>query len=150
MGEHASLAPRGGSVAPDPLVVYPIEGTLADAEESFEDGEGFLVVAPDDLQKSKPVAGSLMESRFRTRASTPGYSMSATSFTLSRTCGWSFAGADFPATKALTLALPPKSLRFATRSFGSDSVRGELQIFDANQQFTTHRSVQQQLPLTEQ
>ncbi|HLK85834.1 MAG TPA: hypothetical protein VKT27_04945 [Candidatus Binataceae bacterium] len=57
MGEHASLAPRGGSVAPDPLVVYPLEGALADAEESFEDGEGFIVIAPDDLQKSNTSGG---------------------------------------------------------------------------------------------
>src|SRR5262249_41877133 len=57
MGEHASLAPRDGSVAPDPLVVYPIEGALADAEESFEDGEGFIVIAPDDLQKSNTSGG---------------------------------------------------------------------------------------------
>jgi hypothetical protein len=57
MGEHASLVPRGSSVAPDPLVVYPIEGALTDAEESFEDGEGLVVIAPDDLQKSNTSGG---------------------------------------------------------------------------------------------
>jgi hypothetical protein len=57
MGEHTSLAPRDGSVAPDPLVVYPIEGALGDAEESSEDGEGFIVIAPDDLQKSNTSGG---------------------------------------------------------------------------------------------
>jgi hypothetical protein len=57
MGEHASLVPRDSSVAPDPLVVYPIEGALTDAEESFEDGEGLVVIAPDDLQKSNTSGG---------------------------------------------------------------------------------------------
>ncbi len=61
VGEHAGLAPRDSSVAPDPLVVYPIEAALADGDESFEDGEGFIVVAPDDLQKSNTSGGEPYE-----------------------------------------------------------------------------------------
>jgi len=61
MGEHAGLAPRESSVAPDPLVVYPIEAALADGDESFEDGEGSIVVAPDDLHKSNTSGGEPYE-----------------------------------------------------------------------------------------
>ena len=61
MGEHAGIAPRDSSVAPDPLVVYPIEAALADGDESFEDGEGCIVIAPDDLQKSNTSGGEPYE-----------------------------------------------------------------------------------------
>jgi hypothetical protein len=57
MGEHASIAPRGGSIAPDPLVVFPIEAALAEGDDAFEDGEGFIDIAPDDLQKSNTSGG---------------------------------------------------------------------------------------------
>jgi hypothetical protein len=61
MGEHAGLAPSKGSIATDPLVVYPIEAALADGDESFEDGEGSIVVAPDDLHKANTSGGEPYE-----------------------------------------------------------------------------------------
>lgn len=61
MGEHAGIAPRDSSVAPDPLVVYPIEAALADGDDSFEDGEGCIVIAPDDLHKSNTSGGEPYE-----------------------------------------------------------------------------------------
>jgi hypothetical protein len=61
IGEHAGLAPRDSSVAPDPLVVYPIEAALADGDESFAEGEGCLIIAPDDLQKSNTSGGEPYE-----------------------------------------------------------------------------------------
>jgi len=61
MGEHAGIAPRDSSVAPDPLVVYPIEAALADGDEAFEDGEGCIVIAPDDLHKSNTSGGDPYE-----------------------------------------------------------------------------------------
>src|SRR5712692_9613883 len=47
MGEHPSLAPRTDSVAPDPLVVFPVEEALA----LCEDGVESIIIAPDDLHK---------------------------------------------------------------------------------------------------
>ncbi len=60
MGEHPSLAPRDDSVAPDPLVVFPVEDALAQAKEGFEDNEA-IVVAPDDLHKSNTSGGDPYE-----------------------------------------------------------------------------------------
>jgi len=61
MGEHPSLAPRDGSAAPDPLVVFPIEDALAQCEEGFEDGEGAIAIAPDDLHKANTSGGDPYE-----------------------------------------------------------------------------------------
>jgi hypothetical protein len=57
MGKHGGLAPRDSAVAPDPLVVFPIKSALADDDERFEDGEGFIDIAPDDLHKSNTSGG---------------------------------------------------------------------------------------------
>ena len=53
MGEHRSLAPRNDSVAPDPLVVFPVEEAL----EGFDADEGLIDIAPDDLHKANTSGG---------------------------------------------------------------------------------------------
>jgi hypothetical protein len=59
-GEHPSLAPRGDSLAPDPLVVFPVEDALALCEEGFGDGSA-IVIAPDDLHKANTSGGEPYE-----------------------------------------------------------------------------------------
>lgn len=51
-GDHTSIAPRGDSLAPDPLVVFPVEDALALCEDGFGDGS-VIMIAPDDLHKAK-------------------------------------------------------------------------------------------------
>jgi hypothetical protein len=60
IGEHPSLAPRHDSVAPDPLVVFPIEEALAQCEE-VEDGADAILIAPDDLHKAHTSGGEPYE-----------------------------------------------------------------------------------------
>lgn len=62
IGSHSTLAPRGGSISPDPLVVFSSEDALADAEQ-WDDGEegGHVVVAPDDLHKANVSGGEPYE-----------------------------------------------------------------------------------------
>jgi hypothetical protein len=57
IGEHPSLAPRTDSVAPDPLVVFPIEEALA----LCEDGVESIIIAPDDLHKANTSGGEPYE-----------------------------------------------------------------------------------------
>jgi hypothetical protein len=57
IGEHPSLAPRTDSVAPDPLVVFPIEDALA----LCEDGVESIMIAPDDLHKANISGGEPYE-----------------------------------------------------------------------------------------
>ena len=59
-GEHPSLAPRGDSLAPDPLFVFPVEDALALCEEGFGDGSA-IVIAPDDLHKANTSGGEPYE-----------------------------------------------------------------------------------------
>jgi hypothetical protein len=60
VGEHPSLAPRGDSVAPDPLVVFSVEEALALCEDGFEDS-GAIVIAPDGLHKANTSGGEPYE-----------------------------------------------------------------------------------------
>ena len=60
LGHHASLAPRNGSICPDPLVVYGVEDALSQAEESEEE-ESTIVIAPDDLHKADTSGGDPYE-----------------------------------------------------------------------------------------
>jgi hypothetical protein len=53
IGEHPSLSPRTDSVAPDPLVVFPVEEALA----LCEDGVESIIIAPDDLHKANTSGG---------------------------------------------------------------------------------------------
>jgi hypothetical protein len=57
IGEHPSLAPRTDSVAPDPLVVFPVEEALA----LCEDGVESIIIAPDDLHKANTSGGEPYE-----------------------------------------------------------------------------------------
>ena len=62
MGQHRSLAPRRGSISPDPLVVFSIEDALADAEEMGEDDEsGHIFIAPDEIHKAGESGGEPYE-----------------------------------------------------------------------------------------
>jgi hypothetical protein len=56
IGRHPSLSPSTGTVAPDPLVVIGIEEALSSIEDDDE-GEGALILAPDDLHKSNVSGG---------------------------------------------------------------------------------------------
>jgi hypothetical protein len=57
IGRHPSLAPRTGSVAPDPLVVIGLD----EAASELEDEDGALILAPDDLHKSNVSGGDPYE-----------------------------------------------------------------------------------------
>jgi hypothetical protein len=58
-GEHPGLAPRGDSVAPDPLVVYGADDALAQIDSGwFMDDDPAIVIAPDDLHKSNTSGGA--------------------------------------------------------------------------------------------
>lgn len=56
-GEHPSLAPADNTVAPDPLVVFSVEDALVQCKETFDDGAGTIMFAPDDLQKASTSGG---------------------------------------------------------------------------------------------
>ena len=60
IGHHASLAPKHGSAAPDPLVVY---GFDEGAVEFDDDGEtpSAITIAPDDLHKADTSGGDAYE-----------------------------------------------------------------------------------------
>jgi hypothetical protein len=58
IGRHPSLAPSNGTVAPDPIVVIGIEEAWSDAED---EGDGTLILAPDDLHKSNVSGGDPYE-----------------------------------------------------------------------------------------
>jgi hypothetical protein len=58
MGQHPTLAPRGGSISSDPLVVYAVQDALADAEQiDSDDDDRHVVIAPDDLHKANVSGG---------------------------------------------------------------------------------------------
>jgi hypothetical protein len=57
IGEHPSLAPRTDSVAPDPLVVFPVDEALA----LCEDGVESITIAPNDLHKGNTSGGEPYE-----------------------------------------------------------------------------------------
>lgn len=58
IGSHPSLSPHGGSISPDPLVVFSAEDALADADGREDDEEeGQIVIAPDDLHKANVSGG---------------------------------------------------------------------------------------------
>jgi uncharacterized protein DUF6745 len=57
IGEHPSLSPRTDSVAPDPLVVFPVEEALA----LCEDGVESIIIASDDLHKTNISGGEPYE-----------------------------------------------------------------------------------------
>ena len=54
-GEHPTLAPTQGAVAPDPLLVYAFSEELVELHE--DDDATVIVIAPDDLHKAN-VSGS--------------------------------------------------------------------------------------------
>jgi uncharacterized protein DUF6745 len=60
IGRHPGFAPPSGNLAPDPLVVIDIEEALAELEEEDE-GDGALILAPDDLHKSNVSGGDPYE-----------------------------------------------------------------------------------------
>lgn len=57
LGSHASLTPRGGSISPDPLVVWALDDAVAMADEGEEGEASRLVLAPDDLHKANVSGG---------------------------------------------------------------------------------------------
>jgi hypothetical protein len=59
IGEHPSLAPPNDSVAPDPLVMFPIEDALKRCKQGFADGA--IVIAPDDMHKANTSGGEPYE-----------------------------------------------------------------------------------------
>lgn len=62
IGQHPSLAPHGGSISPDPLVVYSVQDALADAEQlESDDDDRHVIVAPDDLHKANVSGGEPYE-----------------------------------------------------------------------------------------
>ena len=62
IGEHSALAPSGGAISPDPLVVYSVEDALADAEQfDADDDDRHVVIAPDDLHKANVSGGEPYE-----------------------------------------------------------------------------------------
>jgi len=58
IGRHPRLAPPSGTVAPDPLVVIGIEEA---SSEMADEGDGGLILAPDDLHKSNVSGGEPYE-----------------------------------------------------------------------------------------
>lgn len=61
MGRHPALSPESSSLASDPLVVFPAEPALSEAE----DGEqGTIPIAPDDLHKDDVSGGDPYELMF--------------------------------------------------------------------------------------
>jgi hypothetical protein len=59
-GEHQGLVQAGDTVAPDPLVVFPVEDLVAQCEAGFGGGE-VLAIAPDDLHKCNASGGEPYE-----------------------------------------------------------------------------------------
>ena len=60
MDRRASgLAPRMDSVAPDPLVVFPIQDALDECKNGWceESDTATILIAPDDLHKSDTSGG---------------------------------------------------------------------------------------------
>lgn len=58
IGWHPTLAPHGGSISPDPLVIYSVQDAVADAEQfEADDDDRHVVVAPDDLHKANVSGG---------------------------------------------------------------------------------------------
>jgi uncharacterized protein DUF6745 len=60
IGHHPTLAPRNGTVAPDPLVVYGLDERAVDYDED-EDGASVITIAPDDLHKADTSGGDPYE-----------------------------------------------------------------------------------------
>jgi len=58
-GQHPGLVPRMDSVAPDPLVVFPIQDALDECKNGWreESDTATIVIAPDDLHKSDTSGG---------------------------------------------------------------------------------------------
>ena len=62
-GRHPSLCPVKGSICPDPLVVFPLDEVLAEAQEMAADADDDLrlVLAPDDIHKAGESGGAPYE-----------------------------------------------------------------------------------------
>jgi len=64
IGTHPTLAPAGGPVAPDPLVVYALDEGLIEYDEEEDEEEGSpstITIAPDDLHKANISGGDPYE-----------------------------------------------------------------------------------------
>lgn len=63
MGQHSNLTPPGGSVCPDPLVIFSVEDARANAEqlEGDEEEGGYVVIAPDEIHKAGESGGEPYE-----------------------------------------------------------------------------------------
>ena len=62
IGHHPSLAPKNGTVPPDPLVVYGFDEGAVEYDED-DDGEtpSAITIAPDDLHKANTSGGDAYE-----------------------------------------------------------------------------------------
>lgn len=64
IGNHPTLAPRNGRIAPDPLVVFGFDAGLVEYDDDDEEGDeraAALIIAPDDLHKADTSGGDAYE-----------------------------------------------------------------------------------------
>jgi hypothetical protein len=61
IGQHPSLAPENDVVAPDPLVIFPLEDALQQCKAGFVEDQAAIAVAPDDLHKANTSGGEPYE-----------------------------------------------------------------------------------------
>jgi hypothetical protein len=61
IGQHPSLAPENDAVAPDPLVIFPLEDALQQCKAGFVEDQAAIAVAPDDLHKANTSGGEPYE-----------------------------------------------------------------------------------------
>ena len=61
MGHHRSLAPKRGTVAPDPLVVYRFDEGAVEFDDDDGETPSAIAIAPDDLHKADISGGDAYE-----------------------------------------------------------------------------------------